>query len=40
MCRILKVDRSSYYKWLKRGKSKKQQYNEEFLVKIFNAKLH
>jgi len=34
MCQILKVDRSSYYKWLKRGKSKRQQYNEELLVLI------
>ncbi len=34
MCQILKVDRSSYYKWLKKGKSKRQLYNEELLVLI------
>lgn len=40
MCQILKVDRSSYYKWLKKGKSKRQLYNEELLVLIKSGCLY
>jgi transposase-like protein len=34
MCRLLGVSRSGYYKWLKRGISKRQRYKEELLSVI------
>jgi len=34
MCKVLKVSSSSYYNWMKKPVSKKQQRDEKLLIKI------